>query len=260
MLPADWGDGYPNVWLGTTAEDAGAYRQRVTHLLKVPAAIHFVSYEPAIGPLASLEIDGKHPDWLIIGGESEVRSDLIRRTAPQWARDAIAECRRLGIAAFLKQWGTYKNNPFVAERQKSISHAMRLDPPENGGKAAENWMVGCGENFQLAKELLRLRRPKGEALSMAEKDDRYLVDEDGLLVEKVGPWAKQKLKLVTDYIQASGGARRDFLRTGAAYIDVFSGAWSSKIRDNGQFIDGSPVAAFKKGEGITRAVHINTYF
>lgn len=83
---------------------------------------------------------------------------------------------------------------------------------------------------------------------MAEKDDRYLLDEDGLLVEKVGPWAKQKLKLVTDYIQASGGARRDFLRTDAAYIDVFSGPGRSKIRDNGQFIDGSPVAAFKKGK------------
>jgi protein gp37 len=26
MLPADWGDGYPNVWLGTTTEDARAYK------------------------------------------------------------------------------------------------------------------------------------------------------------------------------------------------------------------------------------------
>jgi protein gp37 len=45
MLPSDWDDGYPNVWLGTTAEDADAYQQRVPHLLRVPAAIHFVSYE-----------------------------------------------------------------------------------------------------------------------------------------------------------------------------------------------------------------------
>ena len=80
MLPSDWGDGYPNVWLGTTAEDAQAYRQRGTHLLKVPSAIHFVSYEPAMGPLGPLDIDGRHPDWVIIGGESGVRSDLIRLT------------------------------------------------------------------------------------------------------------------------------------------------------------------------------------
>ena len=132
MLPSDWGAGYANVWLGTTAEEAHAYRQRVTHLLKVPSAIHFVSYEPAIGPLGQLDIDGRHPDWLIIGGESGVRSDLIRLTDPQWARDAITECRRVGAAPFLKQWGTYRNNPNVVERGLTEQQAMKIDPPENG--------------------------------------------------------------------------------------------------------------------------------
>jgi protein gp37 len=131
-LPGDWDAGYKNVWLGTTAEDARAYRQRVPHLLKVPSCIHFVSYEPAIGPLGRLDVGGQFPDWLIIGGESGVRSDLIRYTNPQWARDAITECRRLGIAPFLKQWGTYKNNPYVAENYHSLQYAMQLDPPENG--------------------------------------------------------------------------------------------------------------------------------
>jgi protein gp37 len=132
MLPSDWADGYPNVWLGTTAEDARAYKQRAAHLLKTPAVIHFVSYEPAIGPLGSLDIDGLFPDWLIIGGESGVRSDQIRLTDPQWARDAIAECQRLGAAPFLKQWGTYKNNPLVAEGGRTEQDAIKLDPPENG--------------------------------------------------------------------------------------------------------------------------------
>jgi protein gp37 len=132
MLPSDWGDGYLNVWLGATAEDAGAYQQRVSHLLSVPSAIHFVSYEPAIGPLGHLDIDGRCPDWLIIGGESGVRSDRIRPTDPQWARDAIAECRRSGVAPFLKQWGTYKNNPYVVEEGCSEERAMKIDPPENG--------------------------------------------------------------------------------------------------------------------------------
>jgi protein gp37 len=132
MLPRDWGNGYPNVWLGTTAEDARAYRQRVPHLLNVPSVVHFVSYEPAIGPLGQLDVDGRFPDWLIIGGESGVRSDLIRYTDPRWARDAIAECGRLGVAPFLKQWGTYKNNPYVVEGSYSVQQAMRFDPPENG--------------------------------------------------------------------------------------------------------------------------------
>jgi protein gp37 len=28
MLPADWGDGYANVWLGATTEDQEHYEQR----------------------------------------------------------------------------------------------------------------------------------------------------------------------------------------------------------------------------------------
>ena len=137
MLPCDWWDGYSNVWLGTTAEDASAYRERVPHLLEVPAAIHFVSYEPAIGALDRLDINGLFPDWLIIGGESGVRSDLVRRTEPQWARDAITECGRLGIAAFLKQWGTYQNNPMIAEELQTVQEAMRSDPPDNGKGGAK---------------------------------------------------------------------------------------------------------------------------
>ncbi len=81
MLAADWGDGYPNVWLGTTAGDARAYIQRASHFLKVRAAIHFVSYAPAIGPLGQLDINGRSPDWIIMGGESGERPDLINVVA-----------------------------------------------------------------------------------------------------------------------------------------------------------------------------------
>jgi protein gp37 len=132
MLPADWNNGYPNVWLGTTTEDALAYKQRAPHLLMVPAAIHFVSYEPALGPLGPLGIDDYSPDWVIIGGESGVRSNVIRLTNPKWVRDAIAECQRVGAAPFLKQWGTYRNNPCVVEDGLTEQQAMVIDPPENG--------------------------------------------------------------------------------------------------------------------------------
>lgn len=132
MLPPDWGKGYANVWLGATTEDAQAYRQRAGHLLKLPAIVHFISYEPAMGPIGGLEIDGRSPQWLIIGGESGVRAERTRYTRPQWARDAITECRRVGAAPFLKQWGTYANNPHVVEQGLPTRDAMRLDPPENG--------------------------------------------------------------------------------------------------------------------------------
>lgn len=132
MLPSNWGTGYPNVWLGTTAEDAASYQERVSHLLTLPAVVKFVSYEPALGPLGKVEVGGATPDWIIIGGESGVRADLARPTQPQWARDAIEECRRHKVAPFLKQWGSYSNNPLVVEQGWTIKEAMEMDPPENG--------------------------------------------------------------------------------------------------------------------------------
>jgi len=82
---------------------------------------------------------------------------------------------------------------------------------------------------------------------MLQKDaNQYALGDDGLIVEKVGSWAVEKLKLVTDYVYASGGARKKYLRTGAAYIDPFCACGRSVIRNTTQYIDGSPVAAFKR--------------
>lgn len=63
----------------------------------------------------------------------------------------------------------------------------------------------------------------------------------------VGSWAETKLKLLTNYVQASSAARRKFQHNIPAYIDVFCGAGRSKIRETGVFIDGSPVSAFRRG-------------
>lgn len=85
---------------------------------------------------------------------------------------------------------------------------------------------------------------------MAQKDERYALDEQGLLVEKVGPWARRKIELVTDYVYASGGARSHW--PDSAYVDVFCGPGRSLIRDTTQFIDGSPVAVFKKANSSAK--------
>jgi protein gp37 len=102
MLPVAWishPDGVQkNVWLGTTCEDQAAYDQRWPILSKVPATIHFISYEPAIGPL---RINGALvPDWLICGGES---GPGARYMLPAWAVDIRNDCERVGTYFFMKQ-------------------------------------------------------------------------------------------------------------------------------------------------------------
>jgi protein gp37 len=129
MLPPDWGEGYPNVWLGTTTEDAERFRMRWPVLARIPAAVRFVSYEPAIAPLGAIEIGTILPDWIICGGES---GGHAREMHPAWARHVRDQCRALGIAFFLKQWGTYRSNPLVQEDALSLAEAGRRDLRTNG--------------------------------------------------------------------------------------------------------------------------------
>ena len=102
-LPADWGDGYPNVWLGTSVEDARVV-ERMDHLAEIPAAVRFVSYEPALGPLAE-HIDLSACDWMIFGGES---GPGYRQQDTQWARDMKAACTKSGTAFFYKQSAAFR--------------------------------------------------------------------------------------------------------------------------------------------------------
>ena len=137
MLPSNWGDGYPNVWLGMTAEDQIRFDQRWTHLQKISASIKFVSYEPAIGPLR-LPTHGPVPDWVISGGESGGGSRPVKS---RWIQDVIADCRDHGVAAFHKQWGKYLNNPLVAQQSKTIAEAKALDPFGKGGGLVDGDLV-----------------------------------------------------------------------------------------------------------------------
>jgi protein gp37 len=90
---------WPNVWLGTTAEDQPHYDRRWPILMSIPAVVHFISYEPAIGPLR-LHDEGPQPDWLICGGES---GRGARWMDPQWAADIKADCAERGVKFFMKQ-------------------------------------------------------------------------------------------------------------------------------------------------------------
>lgn len=101
-LPADWGDGYQNVWLGTSIEDMRV-AERADHLRDIPAVVRFVSYEPALGPLNNLDITGI--DWVIYGGES---GSGHRPEDKQWARDMRDKCHESGAAFFHKQSAGYR--------------------------------------------------------------------------------------------------------------------------------------------------------
>lgn len=97
FLPDDWGAGYQNVWIGTSIENM-LVASRADELRDIPAVVRFISYEPALGSLADLDITGI--DWVIFGGES---GSGYRAMDPEWAREMKRKCEAEQIAFFFKQ-------------------------------------------------------------------------------------------------------------------------------------------------------------
>lgn len=77
--------------------------ERADHLRRIPAAVRFISYEPALGPLHDINLDGI--DWVIQGGES---GSGYRDMPHQWARDMRDKCDKCDVAYFFKQSAAYR--------------------------------------------------------------------------------------------------------------------------------------------------------
>jgi protein gp37 len=123
----------PWLWLGVSAEDQVTANERVPRLLATRAAVRFVSYEPAIGPIDVTSyvirsrpvtdpeldapdgalVDGMRRsvytwerevgiDWIIVGGESGLGARPFDIT---WARAVVEQARGTGCAVFVKQLG-----------------------------------------------------------------------------------------------------------------------------------------------------------
>jgi protein gp37 len=91
----------PNVWLGTSVEDADVV-SRIDHLRAVPAAIRFISFEPLIGAVG--KIDLQHIHWAIVGGESGKSARVIKE---DWIDEIHDQCAKNDTLFFFKQWGTW---------------------------------------------------------------------------------------------------------------------------------------------------------
>jgi protein gp37 len=103
-----------NVWMGVSIE-SDRYTFRADHLRKIPAAVRFISAEPLLGPLPSLDLTGIN--WVIAGGES---GPGARPMHPTWAKDLRDRCVADDVAFFFKQWGAWKPERSVSAVPVSI--------------------------------------------------------------------------------------------------------------------------------------------
>ena len=98
-LPADWGDGYPNVWLGVTVEDRRHGLPRADILRSIPAAVRFLSCEPLLEDLGTLDLTGI--GWVIAGNESGPNARHCELGRIRSLRD---QCLAADVAFHFKQW------------------------------------------------------------------------------------------------------------------------------------------------------------
>lgn len=119
-LPADWGEGWKNVWLGTSVGSQESIH-RMVELSKVTSRTIFLSLEPLHGEIelskAMLYVDvikeSFHVlpafDWVIVGGESgnENGKYKYRPCKIEWIEKIVSECKKNTIPVFVKQLGTH---------------------------------------------------------------------------------------------------------------------------------------------------------
>lgn len=129
-----------HVWIGTSVENQEYADKRIPELLKVPAAIRFLSCEPLLGRIDLGHAVGcgyycdevvghvDHPfwtrgiaspiHWVIIGGES---GRGARQMELSWAESLISQCQAAGIAIHVKQLGS------VLAKQMNATHSKGGD-------------------------------------------------------------------------------------------------------------------------------------
>jgi protein gp37 len=145
-LPDDWGNGYPNVWLGATVGHPDSLH-RIGELVRVRAAIRFLSMEPLLGDIdiegwllgagcddcgwegsqASLregtepcpqcygEHDPKNGEFCISPRRSPIHWVIAgaesgpnaRPSHPNWFRSLRYQCAAVNVPLFFKQWGEW---------------------------------------------------------------------------------------------------------------------------------------------------------
>lgn len=153
-----------NVWLGVSVENQLYADERIQILLQTPAAVRFVSYEPALGPVDFTKITHRlgpnsfetfnslyekdslnkgrprpRLDWVIVGGES---GPGARPFNLNWARSVIRQCRDANVACFVKQVGA---KPYACRESSNgkpdhascISEGLEDVSDRKGGLIAE---------------------------------------------------------------------------------------------------------------------------
>jgi protein gp37 len=97
----------PHIWWGVSVENRLQGVPRIDHLRQAPATVRFLSVEPLLENLGTIDLTGIH--WVIVGGESGPK---CRPMARAWARSIRDQCKAVKVPFFFKQWGGHPKKVF----------------------------------------------------------------------------------------------------------------------------------------------------
>lgn len=189
-----------NLWLGVSVENQRWADIRIPALLDTPAAVHWLSCEPLLGPVSiSRWLDQHGPwhymqggvlcacgapvdrnerctgdqiDWVVVGGES---GPGARPMHPQWARRLRDECTEYRTPYFFKQWGAWGPAPWV----------VRVCDPKVG------WQ-GTSEELTAAKRAAEAAGATHTYAAWADQHDWFTIEAEHK------PWSLERQELSGD--------------------------------------------------------------
>jgi|APSaa5957512622_1039677.scaffolds.fasta_scaffold06540_1 protein gp37 len=189
----------PNITAGVTVESS-KYKPRIDDLRQVPADNRFLSFEPLIGDLGELTLDGI--SWVIVGGESGRSQKSLRKIEKDWVISIQAQCIKENIPFLFKQWGHHSFNPdpqdptIKGDDKKSIKKAKggrQLDGKiyNNFPEFKEYWGF-LADNF-LQDEINKLDNKVKVALNKFSKSWITIGESLSLIQEKIDSCGNGKI-------------------------------------------------------------------
>jgi len=103
-----------NAWLGVSVEDKKYGVPRIAHLRRVRAAVRFLSVEPLLEDVGSLNLKGIH--WIIVGGES---GHQARPMKPEWVENVRRQAVAQRVSFFFKQWGAWGADGIKRDKKRN---------------------------------------------------------------------------------------------------------------------------------------------
>jgi len=121
----------PHIWWGVSVEDRRYGLPRISDLQSAPAVVKFLSIEPLLEDLGTLDLNGIH--WVIVGGESGRGARPMSR---EWVISIRDQCAKARVPFFFKQWGGVHKKP--AGRVLDGKSYDEFPPPLQGAVPVAN--------------------------------------------------------------------------------------------------------------------------